>query len=78
MSRRAFLGKIENATIFSGCFRALNFCVGYFVLIIIYDFRVLYLTKIYIYIKFRILLLILINICLDLLYLEVSMEKSAG
>jgi hypothetical protein len=78
MSRRASPGKIENATAFSGRFYGLNFRASYPVLAIVHDFRALSLTKIRIYTKFRTLFLVLINICLDLLYLKVSMEKHAS
>jgi hypothetical protein len=75
MSRRASLGKIKNMTAFSGRFRGLNFYISYLVLVIVYNFKALGLTKIHIYTKFYILFLILINIYLDILYLEVNIEK---
>jgi hypothetical protein len=78
MSGRASPGKIENATAFSGRFRGLNFRAGYPVPATVHDFRALGLTKIRMYTKFRTLFLVLIDICLDLLYPEVSMEKHAG
>jgi hypothetical protein len=78
MSKRASLGKIENATAFNGCFHGLNFRASYFILAIVHDFKALSLTKIHIYIKFHILFLILIDICLNLLYLKVSIKKHAS
>jgi hypothetical protein len=78
MSRRASLGKIENATAFSGYFRGLNFRASYLMLAIVHNFKALSLIKICIYTKFRTLFLMLIDICLNLLYLKVSMEKHAS
>jgi hypothetical protein len=75
MFKRAFLSKIENAITFSGRFRGLNFRASYLILVIVYNFKALSLIKIRIYIKFRTLFLILINICLNLLYLKVNIKK---
>jgi hypothetical protein len=76
--KRASLSKIENAIAFNSRFRGLNFRASYFILVIIHDFKALGLIKIYIYIKFRILFLILIDICLNLLYLKVNIKKHAS
>jgi hypothetical protein len=75
MFKRASLSKIENANTFNSCFYSLNFYISYFILVIVYNFKVLSLIKIYIYIKFYILFLILINIYLNLLYLKVNIKK---
>jgi uncharacterized membrane protein YhaH (DUF805 family) len=75
MFKRASLSKIENATAFNGRFRGLNFYISYLILVIVYNFKALSLIKICIYIKFRILFLILINIYLNLLYLKVNIKK---
>jgi hypothetical protein len=78
ISRRASLSKIENAIAFNSRFRGLNFRASYLILAIVHDFKALSLIKICIYIKFRILFLMLINICLNLLYLKVSIKKHAS
>jgi hypothetical protein len=49
MFKKASLSKIENAITFSGYFQGLNFCISYFILVIIYDFKALNLIKICIY-----------------------------
>jgi hypothetical protein len=78
MFKRASLSKIENAIAFSSRFRGLNFYISYFILVIVYNFKALSLIKICIYTKFRTLFLILINICLNLLYLKVNIKKHAS
>jgi hypothetical protein len=78
MSKRASLSKIENATAFSSCFYSLNFRASYLMPAIVHDFKALSLTKIRMYIKFYTLFLVLIDICLNLLYLKVSIEKHAS
>jgi hypothetical protein len=78
ISKKASLSKIENAIAFNSRFRGLNFYISYFILRIIYNFKALNLTKIYIYAKFCTLLLILINTYLNLLYLKVNIKKHAS
>jgi len=75
MFKRASPGKIKNAITFNSRFRGLNFCAGYFIPAIMHNFKALNLTKICIYTKFYTLLLILINICLNFLYLKVNIKK---
>lgn len=77
MSGRASRGNIENATAFSGRFRGLNIRACYLMAVTIHDSRALNLTKIRMYPRFRAPLLVLIDICPDLLCPEVSMEKQA-